>query len=248
MIKEYFSHDYLTREDDKIADLFMELGVSGYGAFWCIVEELYKNANALQMDCKRIAYKLRTDSDLISKVINDFGLFQIKDNIISSESVQRRIDERNSKSIKARESANKRWENANALQPQSAPIANKVKVKEKLKEKKDIIGETIVSPDYKKFYDWLGVDAPRLLKMKEPFTETQYLKILSEFSKEEIYDTVLAMQNYEGLTKKVSANLTFRKWATNNRERNNKNIPTDNPNQLYQNGYPVDKNNPMTFI
>ena len=219
MIKEYFSHDYLTREDDKIADLFMELGVSGYGAFWCIVEELYKNANALQMDCKRIAYKLRTDSDLISKVINDFGLFQIKDNIISSESVQRRIDERNSKSIKARESANKRWENANALQPQSAPIANKVKVKEKLKENKELLLDAGASENYKKFFDWAYTqkNAIRVMSMEKPLTADEFDKLYTEIGKDAIFHQVQAMENYKDLHKKnVSAYLTISNWHKRN--------------------------------
>ena len=259
MIKEYFSHDYDPISDIKMMVMVSEWGGLGYGLYWRIVELLHKSEdNTLvftPLNTLAIAKQMKVDAKQITAFVDDcvniFELFKRENDKVFCERVFRNIGKRKEIS-EVRKAAGSKGGAAKAKQNVAIAKQNmtniKGKVKEKVKEKKDIIGETIVSPDYKKFYDWLVVDAPRLLKMKEPFTETQYLKILSEFSKEEIYDTVLAMQNYEGLTKKVSANLTFRKWATNNRERNNKNIPTDNPNQLYQNGYPVDKNNPMTFI
>lgn len=258
MNKEYFSHDYDPISDDKMLAMVSEWGAVGYGLYWHIVEKLHKSQdNTITFSgyiIVAIAKQMKVDAKQITAFVDDcvnvFELFKRENEKVFCERVFRNIGKRK-EITEARKAAGSKGGAAKAKQNVAIAkqkVTNRkenIKVKEK---EKDIIGETIVSPDYKKFYDWLVVDAPRLLKMKEPFTENQYLKILLEFSKEEIYDTVLAMQNYEGLTKKVSANLTFRKWATNNRERNNKNIPTDNPNQLYQNGYPVDKNNPMTFI
>ncbi len=119
----YFSHDYNSRTDDKIKALNRKHGMLGYGIFWAIVEDLYNNANALHLDCDGIAFDLRTDKDVVNSIINDFGLFVIDGEKFGSLSVQKRIDERNSKSNKARESAYKRWTqsegNTNAMQTHS---------------------------------------------------------------------------------------------------------------------------------
>lgn len=120
---QYFSHDYNARNDGKIKSLLAKHGYLGYGLFWAIVEDLYNNANAMPLNYDAIAYDLRTDIETIKSILNDFGLFQISNKIISSTSVQWRLDIRNEKSQKARQSANSRWskrkeDNANAMRTQ----------------------------------------------------------------------------------------------------------------------------------
>lgn len=149
-MKEYFSHDYNTRLDKKIKRLISKHGMQGYGVFWSIIEDLYNNANALQLDYESIAFDLRIDEDLAKSIVLDFDLFIIDGDFFGSESVERRLMERNKKSTKARESAFKRWKksesNANALQKQSDSNAIKEKniilkdIKEK--EKEEIINES----------------------------------------------------------------------------------------------------------
>lgn len=128
MAKEtfYFSHDYDTRSDEKIKCLIRRHKMAGYGIFWALVEDLYSNANALQADYEGIAYDLRTDEDLVKSVINDFGLFEVKDGIFSSKSVSYRLNQREHKSQNARESANYRWKNANALRTHNNSNANEM--------------------------------------------------------------------------------------------------------------------------
>ena len=119
----YFSHDYNTRNDQKIKKLISKHGYLGYGIFWAIVEDLYNNANALHLDYDSIAFDLRTTKELVKSIINDFDLFIINDDMFGSMSIQKRLDERDEKSKKARESARYRWDknksDANALQTQS---------------------------------------------------------------------------------------------------------------------------------
>jgi hypothetical protein len=119
----YFSHDYNARTDPKIKRLMAKHGMTGYGIYWAIIEDLYNNANALQTDCESIAYDLRVDSEIIKSIIFDFDLFKIDGEIFSSLSIQRRLDDRNEKSEKARKSAEYRWnkklDNANAMRTQS---------------------------------------------------------------------------------------------------------------------------------
>lgn len=135
----YFSHDYNARTDSKIKRLIARHGMTGYGIYWAIVEDLYQNANALPTDYESIAFDMRTDIPTLKSIVNDFDLFRVDANSFGSMSVQRRLDEREEKSTKARDSARKRWDkDANALQTQSEGNAIKGK---KRKEKESKVNE-----------------------------------------------------------------------------------------------------------
>ena len=112
----YFSHDYNARADIKIKKVIINHGYEGYGIYWALIEDLYQNANPMPLDYDSISYDLRTSSDIIKSIINDFDLFVVEEDVFGSLSVQRRIDHRNEKSRKARQSAMKRWhDDADAL-------------------------------------------------------------------------------------------------------------------------------------
>lgn len=142
----YFPHDYDAMQDEKIKRMLRRHGMAGYGLFWAIIELLYANANALQTDYEGIAFDFRINSDIVESVICDFDLFVISDNEFGSLSVERRLNERNEKSRKAKESANYRWINANALRTDCEGNAIKEK-KRKEKKKKECISESKYSPD-----------------------------------------------------------------------------------------------------
>lgn len=105
----YFSHDYNARNDIKIKKLISKHGLIGYGVYWALIEDLYNNTNVLHLDYDCISYDLRVEKNLVESIINEFDLFQIEGNIFGSLSVQRRLEQRNEKSVKARESVLKRW-------------------------------------------------------------------------------------------------------------------------------------------
>ena len=138
----YFPHDYNAMQDEKIKMLIRKHGMEGYGIFWAIVEMLYNNANALRTDYDGIAFDLRTKSEIVKSIINDFDLFIISDDIFYSNSIKTRLEEREVKSSKARLSAQKRWdkkdENANALPTQSECNAIKERKGKEIKEIKEI--------------------------------------------------------------------------------------------------------------
>lgn len=102
-----------TRTDSKIKQLIRKHGLTGYGIFWAIVEDLYNNANELESDFAGIAYDLRESEEIIKSVIKDFELFVIDGNKFGSVSVQRRLEERYAKSGKARASVLRRWPKSN---------------------------------------------------------------------------------------------------------------------------------------
>lgn len=172
----YFSHDFNARSDEKIKKMIRKHGMIAYGVFWAIVEDLYNNANALQTDYDGISYDLRVDAEIVESVINDFNLFVVSGDTFSSNSVQARLDYRKNKSIKARKSALKRWDDANAMQSQCEGNAIKeIKGKE-------IKGKERIKKDKKEFV------APLLEDVKKYFAEKGY-KEEAAIRAYEYYDT-----------------------------------------------------------
>jgi len=149
----YFSHDYSARSDSKIKRLIAQHGMSGYGIFWAIIEDLYMNANTLPLDYDCIAFDLRTDKNIIDSIINDFDLFIVGDGMFGSLAVEKRLAERNEKSEKARKSAYKRWSscerNAEALPTQYDGNA----IKESKVNKNKLTKEEKIYLSAKSFYD-----------------------------------------------------------------------------------------------
>lgn len=151
----YFSHDYNSRNDEKIKSLLRKHGMQGYGLFWALIEDLYNNANALRTDSEGIAYDYRIPENIVKSVLYDFDLFVFDGETFGSLSVQKRIDKRDSKSIKARESASKRWTNANAMRTQCDSNAIKESKVKEIKEKKlNKIKETQFEILDNEFEDW----------------------------------------------------------------------------------------------
>ena len=121
----YFSHDYNTRSDVKIKKLIGKHGYLGYGLFWALIEDLYQNENKMPLDYDLLAFDLRSSSNVVKSIINNFDLFKIDGDSFGSSSVQRRLDMRNEKSLKARQSAKKRWKgDANAMRTHDDDDAN----------------------------------------------------------------------------------------------------------------------------
>ena len=111
----YFSHDYGSRNDPKLVKVLMKLGQGGKGVYWDLIEMLYEQGGYLMLsDCDSYAFALRTDEDCINKLINEFGLFENDGEKFWSNSVLSRLDRRDSKSQKAKESALKRWNKADS--------------------------------------------------------------------------------------------------------------------------------------
>jgi hypothetical protein len=229
-MKEYFSHDYSTRLDDKIKKLIRKHGMLGYGSYWAIVEDLYNNANALRLDYDCIAFDLRVGEDIVKSIINDFDLFVIDGDSFGSISVGRRIEERNDKSKKARESALSRWskkkDDANAMRTQCD--SNAIKGKE-IKEKKYIYTqfydsqlENCDNEKYRQFVKYMFGDnmlkqkLNGVLSIKNQLTVSEFEKVMAKCTanKKKLGDIVTKIENdkkyYKG---KTSLYRTLLNWA-----------------------------------
>ena len=122
----YFSHDANARHDEKILELRAELGWEGYGIFWAIIECL-REASGYKYSKNRLnglALQLSTTKEKLEQIILNYGLFNLDEEFFWSESLLRRMEERDSKVRKAKESAQKRWEDYYAKQEQSPVNTN----------------------------------------------------------------------------------------------------------------------------
>ena len=149
----YFSHDANAKDDPKILRLRMDLGWEGYGLFWALVELLRNESDhRMRMHYKSIAFALQTHETSIEKIVNDYDLFCTDGHFFWSESLLKRMELKEERSEKARESAKKRWNrdnDANAMRTHSERNANAMQLKEsKVKEiKENEIKESKVNED-----------------------------------------------------------------------------------------------------
>ena len=150
MKKTYFNHDSTARNDYRIIKMRAKLSYEAYGVFWAVLEMLFTEENKLCIeDYDTLAFGLQCDPNILKQVIEDFDLFVIEDNCFYSKRLNTQIEDINNKSTKAKENANKRWNNANAMQTQSDCNASKVnKSISKSKVKKSNYYNDISFPDY----------------------------------------------------------------------------------------------------
>lgn len=138
----YFPHDYGARNDPKLQKLLRELGHEGKSVFWDIIEMLFENGGRLELaECDSYAFALRTQCDIIKRVVSDFNLFQNDGVFFWSNSVLCRLKDREERSEKARKSAEKRWYNANAMRTQCEGNAKKERKERKERKEKEIKGK-----------------------------------------------------------------------------------------------------------
>lgn len=133
-MKDYFSHDYYSRNDPKMVRLFMKHGLSGVGAFWCIVEMLYEEGGYMSLkEYERITFELRTDENVIRYIIFDSELFLNDGEKFWSETAILRLKKRAEKSEKARQSIENRWnkKKENTTEIRTYNECNTIKVKER---------------------------------------------------------------------------------------------------------------------
>ena len=200
----YFSHDYTSRADEKIKQLLYETGMEGYGIYWAIIEDLYQNDNLLKCDFARLSYDYHCSSELVEKVILNFNLFKVDNNTFSSISIQKRLELRESKSLKAKQSAQKRWSsnaNSNAVASKSHKGRNAIKESKGKEIKLNIDSNKLLSL----FNSILGKKsrvisekAKKQLKqrLKEGYTKEDIVQALSNAAKDQHHlDT-----NYKYLT------------------------------------------------
>lgn len=130
-MKDYFSHDYNSRNDKKLVNAAMKFDLcTSIGAYWCIVEMLYEEGGYLLLnEYERIVFELRTSKELITFLIYESELFKNDGERFWSETAIERLKLRACKSQKAKESIEKRWnklKNTNVLHTNNDSNTSKV--------------------------------------------------------------------------------------------------------------------------
>ena len=149
-MKDYFSHDYNSRNDTKLVRAGMKFGLcQAIGAYWCIVEMLYEEGGYLPLsEYERITFELRCPNELITYLINDSELFENDGEMFWSNTAIERLKMRAAKSDKARKSIETRWakkRNTNVSKTNNERNTSKGKESENESKEKECIN-THLSP------------------------------------------------------------------------------------------------------
>lgn len=238
MAKEtyYFSHDSNALTDTKILNMRCDYGMEGYGLYWAIIE-MMRNEEDYKLELDKNTYRAiktltNTDIDVeefIKNCIEDYNLFSTKGNKkFYSNSLLRRMEEKDRKSAIAREKAVKRWNsNATNMQQQCSSNANKVnksKVnKNKIKENKEFIPPTL--EDIKKYISDKELKKVNAEHFLDFFTESNWID--SKGNKVKNWKLKLLTWNNYG-----NENATHKKQTNYN---NYEQRSYDNLNNLYAN-------------
>ena len=220
MAKEtfYFSHDSNALTDTKILNMRADYGMEGYGLFWAIVEML-RNEEEYKLDLDKNTYraiKTLTNTQInveefIKNCIEDYKLFEQEDGKFFSNSLLKRMEEKDKKSTLAREKAIKRWNNnsnakekqeqcnsnATAMQQQCNSNANKIK-ENKIKENK-IKENKINNNNIVAIYNTFCPNLPQVQKITDKRNKA-ITKFLKEFSEEQFEEICKIANTSEFLT------------------------------------------------
>ena len=148
--RNYFPHEYTAKDDPKCERLIFKMGMEGYGIFWALLEVLRAQPDYTYPleNIPLVAYKYRTESEKVRRVVFDFGLFNVVDDkIFFSNGLIRRMQpmdqRRHKQSEGGKEGAKKRWENGGKNSspngypinlPNGSPYSNKSRVNKIRKE------------------------------------------------------------------------------------------------------------------
>jgi len=111
----YFSHDSNARNDVKIIKLRRQLGIEGYGIYWCLIEMLRDApGNKLPIESiDDIAFSINCSKEKVEAVIRNYDLFMIEDETFFSDRLIRSMNQykelKSSRSKAGKIGMEKRW-------------------------------------------------------------------------------------------------------------------------------------------
>ena len=184
---EWFKHDYGSRKDEKILNLIMDLGYEGFGIYWALVEIAYERDGRIHEDSiVGIAFDMHTQCERITDVLEKYDLFYQEDEYYLSEGINKRLEERYSKTESAKKGAKVRWDkvkdqqlNANALHEQCTTNAiREEEIRLDKKKEKEL--------NKKKFADFVSL------------TEDEYSTLIAKYGDKFTLKCIEILDNYKG--------------------------------------------------
>lgn len=199
MAKEtyYFSHDSNALTDTKILNMRADYGLEGYGLYWAIIE-MMRNEEDYRLEVNKNTYRAiktltNTTIDVekfIKDCIEDYELFEQKEENFHSKSLLKRMEVKEKKSAVAREKAQKRWNsNAVEMQQQCSSNANKVKKSKTNKNKEKENKENKIKKEQEEkihFADFVSM------------TNVEYEKLVNTHGKRFADQCIEVLDNYKG--------------------------------------------------
>lgn len=120
----YFSHDSNARNDLKMVRLRRQLGLEGYGCFWCLIELLRETADyKLPLSSlDDIAFDINISVEKLTAVVKNYDLFVIEeDNFFYSRRLHISMEQYSTNKLRLSEGGKKgmekRWANNNKTKP-----------------------------------------------------------------------------------------------------------------------------------
>lgn len=89
----YFKHDLDAREDNKMRSLIIKHGAAGYGIYWMVVEDLYRNKGRLTRDYPALSWAYHQPQLKVKSVVEEFDAFYDSRGRIACRRVDRGLAE-----------------------------------------------------------------------------------------------------------------------------------------------------------
>lgn len=222
----YFQHDNNAAQDEKILDLRADLGYEGYGIYWAIIEMMHQNEGVLQMQSKRLAFAMQVDEQILTKVINDYGLFEIEGGNFYSKRLLSQIEYREAIVAKRRDAGAKGGKSkANAKQMLSKKLPKERKGKERKESnvritarQEKILKFSPQNDQEKSQQDWIDKNFPRVQMLKYRLIAPELADLIRIYTKDKVVQTLKEMDNKKDLLSKyIDAGLTLGNWLKNSR-------------------------------
>lgn len=108
------SHSLLDPVTEQVTALKQDLGVAGYGTLWSLLEMLIASDGlSLSLDYATLCHTIKCDQETLRSVVEDYSIFTLSGDHLSSTYVTEEVERQNARSIKRRERAKKaaraRW-------------------------------------------------------------------------------------------------------------------------------------------
>lgn len=207
----YFSHDANARNDFKMLKVRRNLGIEGYGIFFCLVEMLRDQKDfCLPLDSLvDIAYSLDTTEEKIHAVVHDYNLFEIGENSFYSSRLIESMEAYKSLSQKRIDAGRKGGKASvkQRLSKDEAKVNDCSSIKGKEKKGKEKKGKEIVKL---KFRDFIFLSQDELVKLQDKFGidgTSQRIDKLNDYGHQKFkkfkeytshYHTILAWERNNG--------------------------------------------------
>ena len=222
MAKEtyYFSHDSNAITDTKILNMRSDYGMEGYGLFWAIIEML-RNEENYKLECSKNTYRAvktltNTTIDVeqyINDCINDYQLFKEDEGFFYSNSLMRRMQEKDNKKRINQENGKlggrpkKTETKPNGFESETQKNQNKIKENKEKEKKEKEITTTVVDDscddDLQKIVDFyennIGAITPFGFEVLSSYAEEMSVDLVILAMKKSVESNKRSIQYIKGI-------------------------------------------------